>query len=488
MDKEVMKMLKKNYRQKLILILITVLITVSTSGSVSYAGLISTEQEIELGTEAAQQVEAEYGLSYDQQLNSWVVGVGKKLAYIEPREGITYTFKILDMEEANALAIPGGFIYVTKGILRDFIKNDEDMLAVVMAHELGHVNERHGMKQLEWQMGLGVLLEVFLGQNSAAADIANLATGLIFLKYSRSQETEADEYGMRIAHKAGYDPRALIRFFKLLQVYEENEGAYSPEFLQSHPDTESRIEDSETYIQEELGLAATTPAIPDDYNYYQPTPAPEDYTYYQPTPYYEYPGNTSTGSLTGTWESNFASPIVLEQNGARVTGTYDDGGGSIEGVISGSTFNYQWKDLSNNDHGTGYFNISSDGSRMEGEWYSPSGDTGKWKAWRETPVITYDDNNYDDNNDNLYDISGSWQSTLGEITFVQNGTEVEGYFGGGKGRLKGTLDGTRLDYEWYEYVDNEGGSGYFIISQDGRSMAGQWYSETGSSGKWTASR
>jgi len=124
LDKEVMKMLEKKYRQKLILILITVLITVSISGSVSYAGLISTEQEIELGTEAAQQVEAEYGLCYDQQLNSWVVGVGKKLAYIEPREGITYTFKILDMEEANALAIPGGFMYVTKGILRDFIKND----------------------------------------------------------------------------------------------------------------------------------------------------------------------------------------------------------------------------------------------------------------------------------------------------------------------------------------------------------------------------
>ena len=480
-------MRRKIYGQKLVLILTLTIIITLLSGSYSYAGLISTEQEIELGEEAAAQLEAEYGLSYDEQLTSWVAKVGKKLAYIEPREGITYRFKVLNMAEPNALAIPGGFIYVTKGILRDFIKNDENMLAVVVGHELGHVNERHGMKQLEWSLGLGVLLEVLLGNDSLASDIAQMASELIFLKYSRSQETEADEYGMRVAYKAGYDPKALIRFFRMLEVYEEQEGAYSPEFLQSHPDTDSRIEDAEEYIEEELGLAVYTPDVPDDYNYYQPTPAPNDNTYYQPTPYIDYPGNDIEVNLSGTWEANFASPIILKQKGNRVTGTYQNGKGSIEGIISGDSLNYEWKDFDSNDCGTGYFNISSDGNSLAGEWYSPSGDSGKWKAWRESSY-TNNNNNNNNYNSNYYDVSGVWKSTLGEITFVQKGTDVEGYFGNGKGRIKGVISGNRLDYEWYEYVDNEGGTGYFIISNNGTSMDGQWYSETGTSGLWSASR
>lgn len=473
-------MLKNILNPKRITILLLIIVFLMSSGSVVLAGLISTEQEIELGEEAARQLEAEYGLYNDPYMNSWVTQVGTKLVYVDSREGITYRFKVLDMEEPNALAIPGGFVYVTRGIMTDFVRNDEDYLAVIVGHELGHVNKRHGMKQLEWSLGIGLVLEILLGQNSTAGDLAELAAGLVFLKYSRGQESEADEYGMKIAYEAGYDPRALIRFFRDLQTYEEQNSSYSPEFLQSHPDTEKRIEEAEIYAAELTG----NPYNPDLYN------NPDDYNYYEPTPYYDYtPDYNSQADLTGTWEASFSSPIILEQSGKNVTGTYQNGGGYIEGVINGSRLDYEWIDAKGSEHGTGYFDISSDGNTLEGKWYSSDGDGGDWKAWRGSSSNNDNYDNYDNyDNNNYYNISGKWKSSLGDISLNQSEDSVEGYFGGGKGRIKGNISGKRFDYEWFESVDNEGGTGYFIISEDGNSMSGQWYSETGATGNWTATR
>ncbi len=455
--------MRYKFTYKSILMVIFVLAITCSSAR---AGLISTEQEIELGTEAARQVESEYGLYNDPVMTAWVQKVGKKLAQTEGREGITYRFKVLDMEEPNAFAIPGGFVYVTKGIMRDFVKNNEDYLAVILGHELGHINERHGMSQLEWSLGLGIVLNVLLGDNGTASEIAQIASNLIFLKYNRDQELEADQSGIRLAHKNGYNPRALVKFFKDLKVYEEKNPNYTPEFLASHPDTESRIEEANKYIAEVEGKPYNADTA--------------DNTHEEPTPTEE---NNFSGDLNGIWKAEDGSILNLKHDDTYVTGTYQKG--SIQGEIKGNKINYSWWNR-DGENGKGYFNISSDENTLEGEWSSVSGKKGHWKLARSS-----DDNNNDNNNENNeehIDISGKWESSIGEINFIQNGDKVEGTYGKGKGVIKGTLNGKRLDCEWYEVVDKEGGTGYFIISDDGRSMTGEWGSEVGAKGQWNAYR
>jgi Zn-dependent protease with chaperone function len=460
--------MKHKFIYKSILILIVTFLIAFPCSS-ARAGLISTEQEIELGREAARQVEAEYGLYNDPVMTAWVEKVGKKLAYSSPREGITYSFKVLNMEEPNAFAIPGGFVYVTSGLMKNFVKNNEDYLAVILGHELGHINERHGMSQLEWSLGLGIVLNVLLGDNGTVAQIAQVASNLIFLKYNREQELEADESGMRLAYNNGYNPRALIQFFKDLRVYEKQNPNYTPEFMASHPDTESRIEDANKYIAELEGKT------------YNPDTA--DNSYQQPTPVQTYENNSNfTGDLNGIWKAEDGTTLNLKQNGNYVTGTYQRG--SIQGEIKDNKINYDWWNR-DGENGKGYFAISSDENTLEGEWSSTSGKSGHWKLFRNE--ISYD-NNYSENNEGNIDISGKWQSSIGEINFIQNGDKVEGTYGKGKGVIKGTLNGKRLDCEWYEVVDKEGGSGYFIISDDGKSMKGEWGSEVGAKGQWNAYR
>ena len=138
------------------------------------------------------------------------------------------------------------------------------------------------------------------------------------------------------------------------------------------------------------------------------------------------------------------------------------------------------------ENGKGYFNISSDEDTLEGEWSSVSGKKGHWKLARSSDNNNYNEGN-EDNEENI-DISGKWESSIGEINFIQHGDKIEGTYGKGKGVIKGTLNGNRLDCEWYEVVDKEGGTGYFIISDDGRTMTGEWGSEVGAKGQWNAYR
>ena len=349
--------------------------------------------------------------------------------------------------------------------MKNFVKNNEDYLAVILGHEIGHINERHGMTQMEWSMGLGVLLNVLLGDNGTVAQVAQVASELIFLKYNREQELEADQSGMRLAYNNGYNPRALVKFFQDLKVYEQNNPNSTPEFLASHPDTESRIEDANKYIAELEGKP------------YNPDTAgnPQE----QPTPNEE---NNFSGDLNGIWKAEDGSTLELKQDGTYITGTYQRG--SIQGEIKNNKINYNWW-TRDGENGKGYFDISSDENTLEGEWSSVSGKSGHWKLLRNESTS---DNNYHENNDGNIDISGRWESSIGEINFVQNGDKVEGTYGKGKGVIKGTLNGKRLDCEWYEVVDKEGGTGYFIISDDGKSMQGEWGSEIGAKGQWNAYR
>jgi len=239
-------MIKTNVSYKIILLIIITGLFFSISPPPAEALFtITTEEEVELGRMASEEMEDEYGLSYEDY--DWVNEVGEKLIQISPRAGIEYEFNVVDMYEPNAFAFPGGFIYITRGMLDDFVRGDEDVLAFILAHELGHVDKRHGITQFEIQSDVDELLSVLFQENEPVLDMAQLLSAFMFLKYTRDQEIEADTYGMTVAKDAGYNPKAAVDFFKDLKVYEDSNYEYVPEFLASHPDTFWRIEWAKMY-------------------------------------------------------------------------------------------------------------------------------------------------------------------------------------------------------------------------------------------------
>ena len=156
-------------------------------------------------------------------------------------------FGVLDSPIINAMALPGGYIYVTRGMLAHL--NNEDQLATVLAHEIGHVAARHAARQAwQQQIGQGLLLGgALLGQGLGlpTQDLMNLggmAAQLIFLRYSREDELEADKLGVEYSSGAGYDPRETIGLFQTLDRMQEKEGQGMPGFLSTHPDPGERIQ------------------------------------------------------------------------------------------------------------------------------------------------------------------------------------------------------------------------------------------------------
>ena len=158
--------------------------------------LMSESQEIALGREADPQIVAEYGEYKDPALNAYVAGLGKEIARVSHRPNLEYNFRVVDSPIVNAFAVPGGYVYFTRGILAHF--NSEDELAGVMGHEIGHVVARHGAEQqtraqlATLGLGLGSVLSEDFQKISGALQ---MGVGLLFLKYGRGQESEYDKLG-----------------------------------------------------------------------------------------------------------------------------------------------------------------------------------------------------------------------------------------------------------------------------------------------------
>ena len=227
-------------------LLMTVLLAAPAAGQSDVDpgfNLFSREQEIELGRQAASEVEQELPVLEDETVQDYVRNVGGRLAAHAPGAEYPYTFTVLNLAEANAFALPGGFMYVNRGLLE--LVDTESQLAGVLAHEIAHVALRHGTNQASKsylaQGGLAIL-GALLG-DSTAGNIAGAVSGvgvpLLFLKFSRSAEEQADTVGTQIMHGAGYDPAALAAFFDTLE--QKNDGG-PPEFLSSHPSYENRRE------------------------------------------------------------------------------------------------------------------------------------------------------------------------------------------------------------------------------------------------------
>jgi len=228
---------------------------VPATGERRYLGY-TWQQETEIGKQASKEVAATFGLYHDAKLERYVSEVGNRVLATSHlrRPGVEaefrntpVTFSILDSPIINAMALPGGYVYVTRGMLAHL--NNEDQLATVLAHEIGHVAARHAARQAwQQQIGQGLLLGgALLGQVAGlpAQDILNLggmATQMLFLRYSREDELEADKLSVEYTSLAGYDARQVIPFFQALNRIEQKEGQAVPGFLSTHPNPGDRIQ------------------------------------------------------------------------------------------------------------------------------------------------------------------------------------------------------------------------------------------------------
>lgn len=203
---------------------------------------MSEKQEIAMGQEADPQIVQSYGLYQDKALQAFINEKGKEMGEISHRSKLEYNFKILDSPIINAFALPGGYVYFTRGIMAHF--NNEAEFAGVLGHEIGHVTARHTVSQqrnaLLGQLGLiaGLVLVPEFGQ---FADQASQGLSLLFLKFGRDAETQSDELGVEYSSKTGYDAQQMAGFFETLERNQIESGAGElPEFLSTHPSPAGR--------------------------------------------------------------------------------------------------------------------------------------------------------------------------------------------------------------------------------------------------------
>lgn len=208
----------------------------------SQAAMISQKQEIEMGQQVAQQLENHYGLVQDDEIQDRVSRIGQKLLANGTRPGLTYTFKVLNTPDVNALACPGGFIYVYKGLL-DYMTSDDE-LAAVLGHEIGHIEKRHTVHQMEQQMALSLLTllaGVASGDPGARMVLASTASQALMAGYSRKDEREADQEGFRLSTLAGYNPYGSYVTMAKLEDMSKDMGNPGYGLFASHPEPEVRM-------------------------------------------------------------------------------------------------------------------------------------------------------------------------------------------------------------------------------------------------------
>ncbi len=203
--------------------------------------LIPTETEVALGKDIVKDVESTEKVLNNAQVQSYVRAVGDKVAKVCDRKDVKYTFKVLDNEEINAFACPGGFIYIYKGLMKKM--DNEAQLAAVLAHEVGHVVARHSVKRLQAIYGYSIVMEVALGNkmSNTARQMIDAATGVVLLGYGRENEYQADEYGILYAKKAGYNPKGMIQVFEKFKQMEGQPPNTFEKLLMSHPPATDRI-------------------------------------------------------------------------------------------------------------------------------------------------------------------------------------------------------------------------------------------------------
>jgi hypothetical protein len=217
----------------------------------------SLEGEIRMGKQYAQEVEATSKLVRDPVVTEYVNRIGQNLVRNSDAQ-VPFTIKVIDSDEVNAFALPGGFFYVNSGLI--LAADEESELAGVMAHEIAHVAARHATRQMtraQWA-NIGTIPLIFVGGGIgyAVRSAAGLGLPLTFLSFSRSFESEADYLGLQYMYKAGYDPNAFVQFFEKLQAREKKKPGTLAKAFSTHPQTPDRITKSQDEISKILPARA----------------------------------------------------------------------------------------------------------------------------------------------------------------------------------------------------------------------------------------
>ena len=200
-----------------------------------------------MGREGSRQIEMEYRVDTSSPDADRVRRIGQRLLPHVDKRDVPYAFKVLEEPSVNAVSLPGGPVYIFRGLL-DAIGDDDDALACVIGHEIGHVNGRHAARQISSQYATQLLL-IFGVPDPNIQQVAGLGAELVGLKYSRDDEYDADRRGLSYAHYAGYDPQSMIRFFEKLERIEKRQGKAPAEWLRNHPLSSARIEKANTLIE-----------------------------------------------------------------------------------------------------------------------------------------------------------------------------------------------------------------------------------------------
>jgi predicted Zn-dependent protease len=209
----------------------------------------SIEREISIGKQYSAQVESTVKLVQDPVVNEYVNRIGQNLVRNSDAQ-VPFTIKVVDSDDINAFALPGGYFYVNSGLI--LAADDESELAGVMAHEIAHVCARHAMRQMtkmNWA-NLATIPLIFVGGGAglAARSAASFAVPLTFMKFSRGDEAEADYLGLQYMYKTGYDPNAFVAFFEKVQALEKKKPGALAKAFSTHPQTPDRIEATQKEI------------------------------------------------------------------------------------------------------------------------------------------------------------------------------------------------------------------------------------------------
>ena len=205
--------------------------------------LMSESQEIAMGKQSDPEIKHFFGIYDDDQLQKFIAKKGKAMASVSHRPDLPYEFKIVDSPVVNAFAVPGGYVYFTRGIMAHF--NNEAEFAGVLGHEIGHITARHSAKQYSKAMlaQVGMVAGMVISPEFRQfADLANTGVSLLFLKFGRDAESQSDKLGVYYSSRIGYDAQQMAGFFHTLDRLQKMSGGEAvPTFMATHPDPQDRF-------------------------------------------------------------------------------------------------------------------------------------------------------------------------------------------------------------------------------------------------------
>ena len=218
-----------------------------SGGNAGNFNLLSIEEEWQLGQQLSQDVARQVRFNNDSAVNAYVQQMGQRIVAqtSEPFNRLPWEFHVIDDPAINAFAIPGGHIYVNTGLIAAAENASE--LAGVMAHEISHITARHTTEAISRQYGISILASLVLGQNPGTLSqiAAQIIAGGALARFSREDEREADELGIRAMARAGYDPRGMAAMFRVLLAHQQSSPGRVEQFFATHPTTEERIRNAE---------------------------------------------------------------------------------------------------------------------------------------------------------------------------------------------------------------------------------------------------